>query len=74
MRIHLFLFDEFLPVGVRDAFAHGGAKTSVLFKQAQGGILRQPLGIRTGMTGLVPRSSFAWAGFSIVPGAFVIDN
>jgi hypothetical protein len=32
-------------------FSHGGAKTSVLFKQAQGGILHQPLGIRTGMTG-----------------------
>ena len=32
-------------------FSHSGAKTSVLFKQAQGGILHQPLGIRTGMTG-----------------------
>ena len=50
-RVHLFLFDEFLPVGLHDAFPHGGAKTSVLFKQAQGGILHQPLGIRTGMTG-----------------------
>jgi len=50
-RIHLFLCDEFLPVGLRDALPHGGAKTSVLFKQAQGGILHQPLGIRTGMTG-----------------------
>jgi hypothetical protein len=49
-RIHLFPFDEFLPVGLRDAFAHGGAKTSVLLKQTQGGILHQPLGIRTGMT------------------------
>jgi hypothetical protein len=28
-----------------------GAKTSVLFKQAQGGILYQPLGIRIGTTG-----------------------
>jgi len=28
-----------------------GAKTRVLFKQAQGGILRQPLGLRTVMTG-----------------------
>jgi len=28
-----------------------GAKTNVLFKQAQGGILDQSLGIRTGMTG-----------------------
>ena len=27
-----------------------GAKTSVLFKQAQSGILHQSLGIRTGMT------------------------
>jgi hypothetical protein len=27
------------------------AKTSVLFEQAQGGILHQPLDIRTGMTG-----------------------
>ena len=50
-RIHLFLFDEFLRVGLRDAFPHGGAKTSVLFKQAQGGILHQPLGICTSMTG-----------------------
>jgi hypothetical protein len=37
-RIHLFLFDEFLTVGLRDAFPHGGAKTSVPLKQAQGGI------------------------------------
>jgi|SRR5580698_234502 hypothetical protein len=50
-RIHLFLFDEFLTVGLRDAFSHGGAKTSVLFKQAQGGILHQSLGILAGMTG-----------------------
>jgi len=50
-RIHLFLFDEFLPVGVRDAFPRSGAKTSVLLKQAQGGILHQSLGIRAGMTG-----------------------
>jgi len=50
-RIHLFFFDEFLTVGLRDAFPHSGAKTSVLFKQAQGGILHQPLGIRSGMTG-----------------------
>jgi len=28
-----------------------GTKTSVLFQQAQGGILHQPLGIHTGMTG-----------------------
>jgi hypothetical protein len=28
-----------------------GAKATILFKQAQGGILHQPLGIRTGMTG-----------------------
>jgi len=28
-----------------------GAKASVLFKQAQGGILHQSLDIRTGMTG-----------------------
>ena len=34
-------------------FPHGGAKTSVLFKQAQDGILHQPLGIRTGMTGVL---------------------
>ena len=32
-------------------FSHGGAKTSTLSKQAQGSILHQPLGIRTGMTG-----------------------
>jgi hypothetical protein len=50
-RVHLFLFDKFPPVGLRDAFPHGGAKTGVLFKQAQDGIHYQPLGIRTGMAG-----------------------
>jgi hypothetical protein len=33
------LFDEFLTFRLRDAFPHGGAKTSGLFKQAQGGII-----------------------------------
>jgi len=33
------------------AFSNGGAKTSVPFKQEQNGILHQPLGIRTVMTG-----------------------
>ena len=41
VRIHLFLFDEFPPAGLRDAFPHGRAKTSVLIKQAQGGIPHQ---------------------------------
>jgi hypothetical protein len=50
-RIHLSPSAEFLTAGLRDAFPHGGAKTSILFKQAQGGILHQPLGIRTGMAG-----------------------
>ena len=38
-RVHLFLFDKFPPVGLRDAFPYGGAKTSILFKQAQDCIL-----------------------------------
>jgi hypothetical protein len=49
--IHLFLFDKFSPVGLRDAFAHSGAKTGVLFKQTHNSILYQSLGIRTGVTG-----------------------
>jgi len=40
-RIHLSPSAEFLPVGLRHAFPHLGAKTSVRFKQAQGGILHQ---------------------------------
>ena len=32
-------------------FSHSSVKTSTLSKQAKGGILHQPLGIRTGMTG-----------------------
>ena len=50
-RFHLFLFDKLPPVGLRDALSHRGAKPGVLLKQAQGGILHQPLGIRAGMTG-----------------------
>jgi hypothetical protein len=38
-------------VGLRDALLHGGAETGVLLKKAQGGILHQPFGIRTGMLG-----------------------
>src|SRR6266513_6233276 len=50
-RVHLFLFDKCPPVGLRAAFPYGGAKTSILFKQAQDRILYYPLGIRTGMAG-----------------------
>src|SRR5689334_3102597 len=51
-RIHLFLFDERLPLGLRDASPHGGAKTSALFTRAQGGILHQ----RTVAETVLPRN------------------
>ena len=50
-RVHLFLFDKFPSIGLRDAFSHGGTKPRVLFKQAQDRILYQSLGIRTGTAG-----------------------
>jgi hypothetical protein len=50
-RVHLFLFDKFPSVGLRNAFPHGGAKTGILLKQADDSILYQSLGIGTGMTG-----------------------
>jgi hypothetical protein len=50
-RVHLFLFDKFPPVGLRDTFPHGSAKTGILFKQAHDSILYQALGICTGMAG-----------------------
>jgi hypothetical protein len=47
--VHLFLFDKLPPVGLRDAFPHGGAKTRILFKQAHDLILYQPLAVCTGI-------------------------
>jgi hypothetical protein len=41
------------PVGLRDAFSHGGTKPGILFKQAQHRILYQSLGIHTGTAGVL---------------------
>ena len=33
-RFHFGFFNEVVPIGLRDSFAHGGAKSGVCLKQA----------------------------------------
>ena len=55
-----------------------GAKTSVLFKQAQGGILHQSLAIRTGMTDDLDNcascSGMKWTSMPVSVGGRVYAN
>lgn len=41
--VHFFFVDEVAPVGLRNALADRSAKTRIFLKQAQGGVLHQPL-------------------------------
>jgi hypothetical protein len=43
--VHFFLFYEFTPVSLCDAFPDSGAKADLLLKQAQGCVLHQSLGV-----------------------------
>jgi len=40
--VHFIFLDEVAPVGLRDAFPHGGAETGVRFEKLQGGVVHQP--------------------------------
>jgi hypothetical protein len=50
-RIHLFFFDEFLPVPCAMPSRTAARKRASCSSRRKGGIPHQPLGIRTGMTG-----------------------
>jgi len=52
------MVNQLAPVSLLDATADGSAKLRILFDQAQGGILHQMLGIRTGMIGDLRKLSF----------------
>jgi hypothetical protein len=41
----LFFLDELAPVGLGNALPDGGTKAGIFLKQAQRGILHQPLGV-----------------------------
>jgi len=61
-RIHFFFFDELAPVGLLNAYAHGGPKTSVVLKQTQSSILHELLGVGARRGGNLGKLRFLLTG------------
>ena len=53
-KAHFVIVDQFAPVGLRDAFADGGAELVARFHTAKGGVLDEKLSVHPGVGGDAP--------------------